>query len=291
MKPNNQLKDEIEKLLSQNIFIKDDEIKKLQVKHNFDINEFLIFLLPYAAEFAKVPVSNFKVGAAAIGKSGNIYFGSNMEFENEALSAVIHAEQSAVNNAWINGESGINKIAVTAAPCGYCRQFLNELTTSNELQILLEYENSEYPKVYKLSELLPEAFGPHDLGIAGGLMKSENHNLEIKNINDELIQSALDAANNSYAPYSNNYSGVSIKLKNGLIFSGRYSENAAYNPSLSPLQSALAFMNMNSKKGSDNRIVDAVLVEAVSNISQKDVTETLLNSMSKTKLRYYRIEN
>lgn len=60
---------------------------------------------------------------------------------------------------------------------------------------------------------------------------------------------------------------------------------------MSPLQSALAFMNMNSKKGSDHKIVDAVLVEAVSNISQKDATETLLYSISNTKLRYYKIED
>lgn len=40
----------------------------------------------------------------------------------------VHAEQSSIADAWMNGEEGIDLIAVTAAPCGYCRQFLNELT-------------------------------------------------------------------------------------------------------------------------------------------------------------------
>lgn len=291
MKRNNQLKKEIEKLLKQNSFIKYDEVKKLQSEYEFKINELLMLLLPYAAEFAKVPLSKFKVGAAALGNSGNIYLGSNIEFEKEALSFTIHAEQSAVTNAWLNGETGISKLAVTAAPCGYCRQFLNELTTSYDLKILFREKNSASIKVFKLAELLPEAFGPQDLKIDGGLMKVENHNFKLENNNDELVKFALIAANKSYAPYSKNYSGVSIKLRDGSIFAGRYSENAAYNPSLSPLQSALAFMNMNTKRRSDNIIVDAVLVEAVLNVSQKNSTEVLLSSIGKTKLRYYKIEH
>jgi len=283
------LKKEIKKLLGQNSVIKNDEIKKIQSEYKIEIDELIISLLPFAAEFAKVPVSRFKVGAAVTGNSGNIYLGSNMEFENEALSFTIHAEQSAVTNAWLNGETGVLKLAVTAAPCGYCRQFLNELTTSNELKILLEHENSNHSEVFKLSELLPQAFGPQDLEIKSRLMKTENHKLEKKNINDKLVLSAIDAANKSYAPYSKNYSGVSIKLSDGTIFSGRYAENAAYNPSLSPLQSALAFMNLNKKNWNNEKIIDAVLAEAVTDISQKETTETLLNSISKIKLRYYKI--
>ena len=50
------------------------------------------------------PHSNFYVGAIAVGDSGNFYFGANMEFVGVPLSASIHAEQSAVMNAWIHGE-------------------------------------------------------------------------------------------------------------------------------------------------------------------------------------------
>jgi cytidine deaminase len=38
---------------------------------------------------------------------GNLYLGANMEFPNEALSLCVHGEQSAVNHALIQGETGL----------------------------------------------------------------------------------------------------------------------------------------------------------------------------------------
>lgn len=191
MKQVEEIKTEVEKILNGNYFIKDEEAKKLMSIYEFDLNEFLIFLLPYAAEYAKVPVSNFKVGAVAMGISGNIYFGSNMEFEKEALSYTVHAEQSAVTNAWLDGESGILKLAVTSAPCGHCRQFLNELITSKELKILLQNSQTKVTEIFGLSQLLPNSFGPQDLQIDGGLMKTEIHNLGIKILMMNLFNTLL----------------------------------------------------------------------------------------------------
>ena len=62
--------------------------------------------------------------------SGNLYFGANYEFPGQALSFTVHAEQAATMHAISFGETGIDLLAVSAAPCGYCRQFLNELTTA-----------------------------------------------------------------------------------------------------------------------------------------------------------------
>jgi cytidine deaminase len=39
----------------------------------------------------------------------------------------VHAEQFLVINALLHGECEIRKLAVTAAPCGHCRQFYSEL--------------------------------------------------------------------------------------------------------------------------------------------------------------------
>ena len=50
---------------------------------------------------------------------------------------------------------------------------------------------------------------------------------------------ALEAAFCSYAPYSKSKSGVAIQTKEGVIYTGSYLENAAFNPSTSPLQVAL----------------------------------------------------
>ncbi|MFP3345500.1 cytidine deaminase, partial [Halomonas sp. SIMBA_159] len=79
---------------------------------------------------------------------------------------------------------------------------------------------------------------------------------------------ACKAADKSHAPYSKNYAGVALKAKDGRLFSGMYAENAAFNPSLPPLQVALINMNMASYPLSD--IVEAALVE------QKDSAISLL---------------
>ena len=39
----------------------------------------------------------------------------------------IHGEQCLVANALLHGERGLRKLAVSAAPCGHCRQFYSEL--------------------------------------------------------------------------------------------------------------------------------------------------------------------
>src|SRR5436305_3485667 len=112
---------------------------------------------PRGKKLAVPPISNFYVGVVALGTSGNIYYGANYEFPGEALSFTVHAEQAAVVNAMAHGETGLQTIAVSAAPCGYCRQFLNELTTASTLQILMP---DREPML--LSSLLPAAFGPTD---------------------------------------------------------------------------------------------------------------------------------
>lgn len=234
----------------------------------------LLSLLPHAASLAKPPISNFYVGAAARGLSGAVYIGANVEFAGEALSFTVHAEQSAIVNAWMSGEEGIDRIAVTAAPCGYCRQFMNELVTAQELTI--ELPNG----TFKLDELLPHAFGPRNLDVGGGLMQREQHALEIDD-DDELATAALRAAQMSYAPYSKSYAGVALRSSDGTIVSGAYAENAAFNPSMSPLEVALSQLNLQGR-GFDS-ITDAVLVRV--DALHTSATLSVLGAVSRAPLR------
>ena len=264
-----------------------------------EIGSFMIQLLPLAASYARVPISGFHVGAVALGMPpeqpilgpGSLYLGANMEFSGEALSFCVHGEQSATNNAWLNGETGLQVLAINAAPCGYCRQFLYELTTATKgFNIMLKANDDPNSYSYTLQPLtyyLPDAFGPQDLGIKGGLMESESHGLTISG-GDETAQVALASANACYSPYTSDFSGVAIKDAKGNIYGGRYAENAAYNPSMSPLESALAFMNMSLPVNSALTVTEAVLVEASSKISQKLATEAVLSSVSPSiSLQYY----
>lgn len=118
--------------LSKGGFIPSILVSKLLKDLNIDIESLMILLLPLAAEYARVPISNFKVGAVALGMPhssssnglGNLYLGANIEFTQQALSFSIHGEQSVINHAWIRGETGLKTLAVNYFPCGHCRQFL-----------------------------------------------------------------------------------------------------------------------------------------------------------------------
>ena len=240
----------------------------------------LLALLPQAAAFSKPPISNFRVGAIARGKTGTLYYGTNLEFAGEALSFTVHAEQAAVVNAWMHGETAVDVVATSAAPCGYCRQFLNELVTAADLLIVMPGQSRP------LSELLPSSFGPRDLGVDGGLLQPEDHGLAVDEA-DAVAQAALRAANMSYAPYSKSYAGVALRTNDGRLFSGPYAENAAFNPSLSPLQAALSQLNLAG--GAWDDIGEVVLV-AVDTLHDS-ATRTVLGAIGSAPLRVLRARN
>lgn len=248
------------------------------------IEQLMLDLIPTAQTYAVPTISKFFVGVVALGESGALYFGANYEFPGQALSFTIHGEQAATTEALSFGETGITMLAVSAPPCGYCRQFLYELTTAANLQILLP----DRP-VFPLTTLLPQAFGPADLGVAAGLMSPQDHQLALREPanGDELIDAALRAANRSYAPYSGSYSGVALQTSSGAIFTGSIAENAAFNPSMSPLECALVTLVINGGFTYAD-ITDAVLVEVPNAVaSQRNATQDVLSAISSVPLRVY----
>lgn len=245
------------------------------------IDELMLALVPQAQTFARPPISNFFVGAVAQGASGALYFGANYEFVGQALSFTVHGEQAATAHAIANGETGMQRLAVSAAPCGYCRQFLYELTTASTLQILLP----NTPPV-PLTSLLPDAFGPQDLGVTAALMSPQSHGMTLSlSPADPVIEAALAAANTSYAPYTLGYAGVALKTSDGSIFTGSVAENAAFNPSMSPLEAAVVSLVISGGQAYSD-IVDAVLVEvADSESSQSAATQAVLQAITPVALR------
>ncbi|ARA76945.1 cytidine deaminase [Pectobacterium sp. CHL-2024] len=215
-----------------------DDVNAVCEASQLDADALAFALLPLAAACAQAPISNFQVGAIAQGLSGNFYFGANMEFSAVQLQQTVHAEQSAVSHAWMRNERGLRAVTVNYTPCGHCRQFMNELRNAASLRIQLP---GRQPAV--LSHYLPDSFGPVDLHIDTLLMDDVNHGATLQNVN-ALARRALDAANRSHAPYSKAISGIALETSSGNIYTGRYAENAAFNPSLPPLQVALNLMNL-----------------------------------------------
>jgi cytidine deaminase len=249
------------------------------------IEQLMLALIPEAQKFALPPISNFFVGAVAQGASGSLYFGANYEFVGQALSFTVHGEQAATANAISHGETGMQMLAVSAAPCGYCRQFLYELTTASTLQILLPSTPAAL-----LTTLIPDAFGPADLGVTAALMSPQSNGMTLLS-NDPVVQAALQAANASYAPYTSDYAGVALKTKDGGIFTGSVAENAAYNPSMSPLEAAVVSLVINGGKSYAD-IVDAVLVETANpKASQVAATRAVLGAITTVPLRVFEAQS
>ena len=263
---------------------------------NISAEDLMLRLLPVAKLYCATAISNFQVGAVAKARMSEnakeiaLFLGANIEFPAQALTQTIHAEQSAVINAWLQGARRIETIAVTAAPCGYCRQFLYELEGGQNLKVIFYKQLGEKAIQHNLSEILPEAFGPRELGQATGLMASPAQLADLQlqsSSNDSFVQKAVAAANQSYAPYSGNHAGCAVQTSNDKVFTGRYVENAAFNPSLSPLHTAIIRMNMDNFE-SDNKITRAVLVERPTSISQRAVSELLLQTVAPgVNLEYY----
>jgi len=210
------------------------QVEALRGAQKLSIAELMMTLLPQAKSRAHAPLSNYFVGAVALGTTGSLYFGQNIEIPGNMLGLAVHAEQSAIANAYMADEAGVKAIAVTAAPCGHCRQFLSEV--SLEMSILMP----ELPAM-PLSELLPRAFGPKDLGLKEGPFPVRRVNRALASgSKDELVMAAGKAAGGAYSPYTHSPSGVAFSTSSGRVFAGSYLENAAFNPSLPPLETALA---------------------------------------------------
>jgi cytidine deaminase len=204
-----------------------------------------------------------------------LYLGANIEFPGHSLGFSVHGEQAALSNAYMHSDGGVSSIAVTAAPCGHCRQFMNELSPDGDIQVLVEGK----PAV-KLSSLLPSAFGPKDLGVVNLAFPVKEVDLILpKGQSDALALAALCAARKSYAPYTKAHSGVAIGTHTGHTYKGAYIENAAYNPSLSPLQTALVALITAGE--SYSAISEVVVVEMEgAPISQKSVAEAVLSAIA-----------
>ncbi|KHT33359.1 cytidine deaminase [Pectobacterium carotovorum] len=260
-----------------------DDVNAVCEASQLDADALAFALLPLAAACAQAPISNFQVGAIAQGLSGNFYFGANMEFSAVQLQQTVHAEQSAVSHAWIRNERGLRAVTVNYTPCGHCRQFMNELRNAASLRIQLP---GRQPAV--LSHYLPDSFGPVDLHIDTLLMDDVNHGATLQNVN-ALARRALDAANRSHAPYSKAISGIALETSSGNIYTGRYAENAAFNPSLPPLQVALNLMNL---AGDDPCTIKhaAVVERRNAVVSHWAISQIMLAELGCTDIEHHFIE-
>lgn len=134
-----------------------------------------------ASAHAHAPYSRFAVGAALLLRDGSIVTGANVENASYGLS--LCAETVAVATASAAGrlreivaigviggamDADGNATGTTpVSPCGRCRQVLNEAAQMGgvDLPVHCGAAEGDAIRTYRLSELLPDAFGPADLGV------------------------------------------------------------------------------------------------------------------------------
>lgn len=132
-----------------------------------------------AARNAHAPYSNFAVGAALLLNDDTILTGAN--FENASFGLSLCAETVAIAHA--SGQGRLRDIVAIAVaggairdgvvhgdvairPCGRCRQVMSEAARAGgrDLDVHCAGADGNGIETYRLSDLLPHAFGPGDLG-------------------------------------------------------------------------------------------------------------------------------
>lgn len=108
-----------------------------------------------AATRAYAPYSRFYVGCAVITRDGRVIEGVNVE--NAAYPLGVCAERTAFARAIAEGfrPGDFAVAAITASPCGGCRQWLAEMGVDRVV-----FRNGGRVVTMSVDELLPEQFEP-----------------------------------------------------------------------------------------------------------------------------------
>ena len=114
-----------------------------------------------AMRLAYAPYSRFPVGAAAVVDDGRVVVGCNVE--NAAYGVTLCAECGVISQLHITGGGRlthfvcVNGDSEVIMPCGRCRQLLFENGGADLLLLTVS-------GVRTMAQVLPDAFGPADLG-------------------------------------------------------------------------------------------------------------------------------
>jgi cytidine deaminase len=111
------------------------------------------------AERAYATYSRFHVGCAVLARDGNVVEGVNVE--NAAYPLGVCAERTALARAVAEGyrPGDFLVAAITASPCGGCRQWLHEMRVERVV-----FRNGGRVVTMTTDELLPESFDSSNLG-------------------------------------------------------------------------------------------------------------------------------
>lgn len=118
---------------------------------------------------AHAPYSHFRVAAIVVDAQGHEHGGVNVE--NAAYGSSMCAERVAIYRAIAAGATELRALVLTAAqsrpvsPCGACRQVMAEFFPP-DAPVWSDAGEGMAPVVWRVADLLPEAFTSQSLGTA-----------------------------------------------------------------------------------------------------------------------------
>jgi cytidine deaminase len=116
------------------------------------------------AEKAYAPYSRFPVGAVIVTREGRLFDGCNVE--NASYGLAVCAERNAIFQMVAQGKKDVESVVVytptptPTAPCGACRQVIHEFNPDAMVVCVCDGPGSLRRK---LSDLLPDSFGPENI--------------------------------------------------------------------------------------------------------------------------------
>lgn len=115
-----------------------------------------------AQERAYAPYSGFRVGAALITRTGEVFTGSNVEnasyglcvcAERTAIVQMAHAGHRDIAELWVATD-----VAPPASPCGMCRQTMLEFTADPATTRVVAIGPGAAKVEWTVAELIPAGF-------------------------------------------------------------------------------------------------------------------------------------
>jgi cytidine deaminase len=261
------------------------EVEDIGSGNNLVPREIMVLLLGVASAMAQVTGNGDHIGAVVEGESGSLYVGAPYTWSTKEIKFSSHGVQTAVLNAWHQGEKKLTNLMVEAPPCGCCRQFLRELYNWNTLKILHASDGPKSLQKASITEIPFTSAGLRVAGVKERLMDSIPRKLAIgKSDANELINFAAEAASEAYAPYSGNSAGIALKTKRGVIYQGRYVESKTSIAGLLAVETAILNVIM-SGETIDN-IKEILLVETRGMVTQFSATQKLATAMGNVPFRF-----
>jgi cytidine deaminase len=199
----------------------------------------MLLALPAASRLAVAPISGFVVSAVGLEvETGDLILGGNVEFPGVDLGQTIHAEGFVFVRAFARATTIAVLATGQARPCAHCRQTITEFAASRDLLLI-----DPLGHTLSMSDLYPWPFAPDDLeqpGIIAGAVPWPDLALRDDRVASDVGAALVAAGRRAYAPYGRCPAAIVLQLTDGSLVAGATIESVAFNPTIGPLQVAIA---------------------------------------------------